>query len=267
MERILLILSCVPYFLASGYTLYALIKRREQPNRFNLVSITTGFALHTGFLFFRGENIGHCPLSNLFETLVFITWGLVLNYLLVGPVFRVSLLGAFMAPLVLAIHLVALILPGIDVPRVVPVSGMMLEMHAALSLLAYSTLGLSAVAALMFLVEHRALKSRNVKLFLFSMPALGKLERVSFRIGIFGFILLTVGLVAGFLVPDVRGGDMVKVVWSLSVWVVYSVMLVGRMISRISPARFAWVNLGSYATVLLTFWMINSASQLHRFGV
>ena len=50
------------------------------------------------FLFDRGHAIGRCPITNRFEVLVFMTWSMVLIYLVIGSSYRLSLMGAFTAP-------------------------------------------------------------------------------------------------------------------------------------------------------------------------
>ena len=53
-----------------------------------------------GFLGLRGEQRGACPLGDRGEILVFLSWSLTLFYLLIGPAYRISLLGVFTAPVV-----------------------------------------------------------------------------------------------------------------------------------------------------------------------
>jgi ABC-type transport system involved in cytochrome c biogenesis permease subunit len=60
-------------------------------------------------LWIRGEAIGRCPITNLFEVFVFLAWSIVLTYMVVGPAYRLSLMGAFTAPLVFVIQGFALL--------------------------------------------------------------------------------------------------------------------------------------------------------------
>jgi len=55
-----------------------------------------------GFLGIRGSQREACPLGDRGEILVFLSWSLTLFYLLVGPAYRISLLGVFTAPVVVA---------------------------------------------------------------------------------------------------------------------------------------------------------------------
>jgi ABC-type uncharacterized transport system permease subunit len=263
-DRIFLILATIAYLVSTAQICYAFGAKKFQPGYSNLVVMLSGFVFHTIFLYLRGKVIGHCPLTNLFETTAFLSWSVVLNYLVIGPMFRMSLLGTFAAPLVSLMNLFVLVMPEIDKRGNFPQLGWKLEMHASLSLLAYGTLAISAVAAVMFLVSNHYLKTRAVAPMIFRMPALGQLDHVNFRVGVWGFLLLTFGLGFGFSIEQLRA-DYVKIIWSLLVWGLYAAILYARYTARLSPVKFAVLSVVFYGFVLLTFWGINSLSLTHQF--
>src|SRR5436189_5901867 len=80
-----------------------------RPMRFNFFAVGLGFIFQTAFLSIRGHALGRCPLTNLFEVFIFLAWSVALIYMLVGPAYRLSLMGAFTAPLVVLIQVFALI--------------------------------------------------------------------------------------------------------------------------------------------------------------
>src|SRR5256885_14596184 len=87
-----------------------------QPRRFNFVAVVLGLLFQTAFLSIRGHELGRCPITNLFEVIVFVAWAIALFYMVVGPAYRLSLMGAFTAPLVVVLQLFALFAP-IDKPH------------------------------------------------------------------------------------------------------------------------------------------------------
>ena len=107
-DRLWLFLATLGYLASAGWGLYALGSQRPVSNRWTFLLIAAAFVFHTIFLHQRGEAIGHCPITNLFETLAFFSWSLVLTYLVVGPAYRMSILGAFTAPVVFLINFFAL---------------------------------------------------------------------------------------------------------------------------------------------------------------
>src|SRR5947207_9666063 len=85
-----------------------------RPRRFNFVAIALGFLFQCAFLSMRGHDLGRCPITNLFEVFIFLAWSLALIYLAIGPAYRLLLMCAFTAPLLLLFHTSAL-LATIDV--------------------------------------------------------------------------------------------------------------------------------------------------------
>src|SRR3954447_3703394 len=135
MERYFLIVSTICFLAAVVHTFIELRAKVFRPKRFNFLAIGLGFIFQTAFLWIRGQELGRCPITNLFEVFVFLAWSVALVYMLVGPAYRLSLMGAFTAPLVVVIQGFAMLAP-IDVRHPVrhePNSW--LEFHASMSLL------------------------------------------------------------------------------------------------------------------------------------
>jgi len=265
-DRNWLILATALVFLSSGWGTFALGAGRTQSTRWNDGLLALAWLAQSVFLYQRGAEIGHCPLTNLFETVAFLTWALLLTYLAVGTSYRVSLLGFFTAPIVSLLNFFALVFP-VDRPNPVPALGWALELHASVSLLAYGALGLAAVAALLYLIQERQLREHHVGRWFYRLPAMGDLVQVQRRVLVWGFLLLTVGLAAGFLVVRTGPLDWVKLVWSAGVWTGYLFLLVSPRLFGTGSRRIAWLSLAGYLFILLTFWGINSLSHAHRFSV
>lgn len=265
-DRHWLALGTALTLLSSGWGTFALGAGRTQSTRWNNALLLVAWLCQSVFLYERGQRIGHCPLTNLFETVAFLTWALLLSYLLIGTSYRVSLLGFFTAPVVSLLNFFALVAP-IDRPNPVPPLGWQLELHASVSLLAYGALGLAAVAAMLYLIQERQLKAHHLGLWFYRLPAMGDLVKVQRRVLAWGFALLTIGLCAGFFVARNGSVDWVKLVWSAGVWVSYLILLLAPSLFGLSSRRAAWFTLGGYIFILMTFWGINSLSHAHRFAV
>src|SRR5436305_3078208 len=113
-DRLFLTLSTLCFVAAVIRTVIWFRARVLPAGKFNFMAIGGGFILQTAFLSVRGHQLGRCPLTNLFEVFVFLAWSVALIYMLVGPAYRLSLMGAFTAPLVIVLQGVALLAP-IDV--------------------------------------------------------------------------------------------------------------------------------------------------------
>lgn len=198
-------------------------------------------ACQIGYLSVRGEMRGACPLRSIAEISVFLAWSLTLFYLLIGPVYRISLLGVFTAPVVALFQGFAL-LPG----RLDPIPERVLnttawgETHSSMSVLAYGALALAAVAGVMFLVLDRQLKEHHLKsgLFRFLPPVrelLVSLERLLWL----GMVLLTIGLIAGIMMPHETVEALKHIFIASGVWAAYVALMVTKRVRGITGRKFA----------------------------
>ena len=259
MDRELLIVSTLFFFLAMVRTAVSIRARNYQPAGINFIAIILGFVFQTAFLYVRGHAIGRCPLTNLFEVFIFLCWSVSLIYLLVGPVYRLSLMGAFTAPLVFALQTFALLAP-IDKPH--PRHGSLspwLELHASVSLIAYGAFALACVAGLMYLVQERQLKRRRLNSMFYHFPPLTDLFAAITRLLWLGVVLLTVGIAAGFLTGQPL--PYLKIAWSLGVWVFYGVILLARHLGTTAPRSIAVLCVVAFSAALTLLWGITFLSQ------
>src|SRR5260370_17740952 len=104
-------LALICYLLGFGYSVYSLATNRFLTPRITFLAICAGFLFTTIFLFDRGHAIGRCPITNRFEVLFFLTWSMVLIYVVIGSTYRLSLMGAFTAPVASALLFVAVAHP------------------------------------------------------------------------------------------------------------------------------------------------------------
>ena len=209
------------------------------------------------FLWLRGQQRGVCPLKDTGEMLVFLAWSLTLFYLLIGPAYRISLLGVFSAPLVAVFQALAQ-LPGFLQGRPQKVTGANSwhEMHSATSVLGYGALALAAVAGVMFLVLDRQLKEQHLQSGLFrGLPPARELLVSLRRLLWLGTGLLSVGVVAGFLMPHDKEA-VGHLLTALAVWGGYGALLgvltvrgmTGRRLALLAVTWFV-VSLGVFAFI------------------
>ncbi len=248
------------YAVSGALTLQRLRTNRSSPalHRANYVAVLCGFALHTAFLYARGQAIGRCPLTNTFETTAFIAWGAVLFYLIVGPSYRLSFLGAFTAPLALAICLVALVVLGDVRPTESLVRSPWVEFHAAIAILAYGAFALAFVTGGMYLLQERQLKTRRLLPSFLLLPSIDQLDKINFRLIVLGFAMLTVGMVGGIVSYHIVGHwTTAKIIWAIVVWLTYALLLAGRLMWSLRGRRIALGSMISFAFVLVSFWGVS----------
>jgi ABC-type uncharacterized transport system permease subunit len=231
--------------------------RRGKRSRWTLAWMTSAFAVQLVFLTLRGQAREACPLADLGEILAFLAWSLTLFYLLVGPAYRISLMGVFTAPVVVVFQSLAL-LPGMMLADPQPVAGgnPWHETHSATSVLAYGALALAAVAGVMFLVLDHELKEHHLKSGWFRhLPPARELLTSLQRLLWIGMILLSIGVAAGLKMPRDASATP-HLIAALVVWSAYLALLAvhkvrgiaGRLLSKCTVALFL-LSLGVFAFV------------------
>ena len=254
MDRQLLIFATICYLAAVIRTVVSFWARIFRRSRFAFLTIALGFVLQTAFLFLRGHALGSCPITNLFEVLVFLAWSIALIYLLIGTAYRISLMGAFTAPLVFFLQVAALLAP-IDIPHTSPIApNPWLEFHASISIMAYGAFALACVAGIMYLVQERQLKTHQLRSIFYHLPPLPNLFSAMTRLLWFGFILYSAGLISGFFVNEPL--PWTKIVLAIAIWLLYGAILQGRYLRWIAPRRIAALCVVAFAVALSLLWSI-----------
>lgn len=143
-----------------------------------------------------------------------------------------------------------------------PALGWRLETHAWTALLAYATLAIASVLAVMLRIQERALRQRSFSGLSRRLPPLHELETLLFRTITVGFILLSATLLTGVLfVDDLLAQKLVhKTVLSVLSWLVFGTLLLGRW-------RWGWrgkkaVRLTLIASVLLLLAFFGSKAAI-----
>jgi ABC-type uncharacterized transport system permease subunit len=254
MERYWLVAASFCFLLSFGHTLFALRRGTFRPGRLNLLAMAAGFACQTVFLVLRGQAVQTCPITNLSEVLVFLGWSIVLVHLLVGAAYRFSLMGAFTAPLVLVLQLLAWLAP-VETEATRSAHNPWIEFHAALSIIAYGAFALAGIAGVMYLVQERLLKSRKVSGLLLNLPPISDLGAVNRRLVFTGLVLLSIafaaGAAAGFSITGAKTGI------SFVVWTLYGTLLVMERLHLVPAGRIAGASIAIFLLALVTLPLVS----------
>ncbi len=113
----------------------------------------------------RWIEAGYFPLSNLYESLFFLTWGITAIHLVAENMSRSRLVGVATSPVAMAISaFAALTLPAtmqLSEPLVPALKSNWLMMHVSVMMLSYATLMVGALLAIAFLIITRG---QNIEL-------------------------------------------------------------------------------------------------------
>ncbi len=264
-DRDFIILATVLYTLGAG-TLFGL--KNDETHRLHTVRYIfclVGFVFHSVFLVMRSAEIHRCPLTNLFEAFVFITWTMMLIFLVIGRSYRLSILGLFTTPMVVALNLFALVSPTDKTLTGTP-KGFWKELHAPLSVMSYGAFAIAAAAAAMYLLQQYLLKSHKITDWVYLLPSVAEMQKITMRLLFFGMVIYTAGLVSGFIAGQERGWAIMdfKTIWSIFVWVLYGLLFVGYWRSWWGGRKAAYGTVLLFGFVIFTFWGAYLLSPVHQ---
>ena len=264
-DRGLIALGSLFYLAAFLFVLRFLWQDRQHSPGITFLLVLAGWILQTTGLYLRGLAVGGCPLGNGFEILQFVTWSLILLYLVVGTSFRLSLLGFFSAGLATTLSLLSLALPFLDSTRRVWMEdvSVWVEFHAALALFSYGVFAILALVCGMYLLRDRSLKKKTFGGVYHFLPSIRQLEEMKFRLLATGLLILTLSLFIGLvnwsqLESTVLPG---KLGFTIALWAAYLALLLLRWRRLLSPKSLAWYCLGLFLIALLSLGPINASRR------
>jgi cytochrome c-type biogenesis protein CcsB len=266
--------------------------------------VSTIFA--NGLLFFilcsRWIVAGYFPLSNLYESLLFLTWLLLTIYLYIETITKSKLIGSVLIPVTLLINGFANLTLSPEMqkssPLVPALQSNWLMMHVSMMLLSYGTLIIGSLLCILFLVISRlkevdlkviddsSLPLYNIMLDYYEakllapsteISELGKLKLLqsldnwSYRIIGLGFPFLTIGIISGGVWANEAWGSYwswdPKETWALITWLVFAVYLHARITKGWEGKKTAVLGSLGFFIIWICYLGVNFLGKgLHSYG-
>jgi ABC-type uncharacterized transport system permease subunit len=227
---IFLVLPILAY-VSAGLLLALRTVRSDTPGRDIATALAlVAIVLHAGW-HLHGWHVTGGPDMHFFAALSLVGLGMATLTAAMSFMRRLQALGIVVYPL--AALLLALAV-GYGHVRAEPLDWR-LQLHAWMALLAYATLAIAAVLAVLLWLQERALQRRELGGWLRALPPLVQLETLLFRTIAAGFALLTLALITGVVFVDnlMEQHLVQKTVLSVLSWLVFGWLLIGRW-------RYGW---------------------------
>jgi len=256
----LTLLAVALYLLAALLLVRDLARGKSDPRGWTLPA-AFGLACHAGFHVVAWHEADGLDL-HFFAALSLVGLGMAALTTAFGALGRMAALGVVVFPLAAA-SLAGYAAYGHEVPHGLD---WRLQLHAWCALLAYATLAIAALLALMLWAQERALRRREFHEWLRALPPLTELEALLFRTIAVGFILLTATLLTGVLfVEDLFAQRLVqKTVLSVLSWLLFGGLLAGRWRYGWRGATAVRWTLAAMALLILAFGLFLLQGQSAR---
>lgn len=228
-------------------------------------------SLLSASLIIRWILVGHVPISNLYESLLFLAWGLRTG---LGFLQRQGAPGVIIArrsrcPL-LVLGFASFCLPAelrLAGPLVPALKSNWLLRHVTVRILSYAGLRLGSLRSVLYLSTQTFFASSSSDGNTFT----DRLDQWSYRRIAFGFPFLTLGILSGAVWANETWGSYwswdPKETWSLITWLVFAVYLHTRLVQGkqgIVPARVA---AGGFIRIWICYLGVNLLGKgLHSYG-
>ena len=251
--------AAIGLFIVAAITALAALL---QPTRVHMRWADWAGALATGSLiaYFAARFIhdGTEPLQNMFDVVGLSALFLAVVYFVATRVKKLGSVGAFAYPAIVVIFLVDLLLARtVTDPGTEKVTSPLLIAHIILVILAYGVFFMATVAAVMFLLQERTIKTHKDPAYMRSFPPLESLRRLVDTCLMIGLPLLTLGFAFGF--ARFTSEDWAHIyrnpeaLSSIVLWLVLLAVVVGRRAGWLHGRRHFYMVLVGFALVLVTY--------------
>ncbi|MBE0501908.1 MAG: c-type cytochrome biogenesis protein CcsB [Desulfuromonadales bacterium] len=269
------------YFVAMVCFVVYLAVRNETVALTAKVLIWVGFVAQTFALGYRWYEsyqmpggVGHAPLSNLYESVIFFAWTIILIYIALDLKYKQSAIGAFVIPFAfLAIAWAQLQLPSSISPLVPALQSNWLTYHVITCFLGYAAFAVACGVSIMYLIKARdEEKNKDDSSGIVGMfPSSKILDDINYKAIMIGFPLLTLGIVTGAAWANYAWGTYwswdPKETWSLIVWFIYAAFLHARFTRGWAGKRAAWLSIIGFMATIFCYLGVNLVlSGLHSYG-
>jgi len=250
-----------------GYLIY-IIRTNTAIHRIAYGFLLAGFLSHTLGLLLLAGHIRQMPVTTLPQTFSLFAWAVVGSYLAFQLKFNIRILGTFVSPLAVIFMLLSSAIPSRAIPSSQLFKSVWLTFHVATMFIGMAIFALAFCAGIMYLLQERQIKSKNFGLLYRRLPSLEVLDSLNYVCLTFGFPLITIGLISGF----VYAGAVWRSFWhwdpkeilSVVTWLIYAVLLHERLAVGWRGRRAAIMAIIGFSVILVTFVGTSVILKVHH---
>ena len=245
-------------------------------------------------LIFRWSISGHFPISNLYESLYFLAWGISMGQLLIEREYQSPIIPSIAIPIeLLTVAFACFVLPDelkLSSNLVPALRSSWLIMHVSVVMLSYAALIIGSLlsASVLFINNKKPLQIRSSSTGIggfkvsnnYSLNDLvdpidfshsEELDTLSYRSILIGFVLLTLGLISGAVWANEAWGTWwswdPKETWAFISWLFYAAYLHMRISKGWQGRRPALLASTGFLVVLVCYLGVNFLGiGLHSYG-
>jgi ABC-type transport system involved in cytochrome c biogenesis permease subunit len=274
MEHASVILLWIAYLLYAGaFAIFVVQFLTKSPTltRVGLWLAAFGLVSQTVAIVLRGFSAGHVPFEGAYESLVMVSWSIVLVWHILESFTKMRAVGLFVLPVVLVLLTVAWTQYNAPVGLTPALRSDIVVLHVVVMLTAIGCLYVAGGAAVLYLIEESLLRRHHADGVLGRLPSLGTLEKLVYHATLVGLPFLTAGMLAGVIraetysVPQWWHDPMVLL--AVGAWALYAALLWGRVRADWVGSRLAWLAVtGMVVLLVIRFAAVPFWTGFHTYG-
>ncbi len=245
-------------------------------------------------LLVRWVGEGYFPLSNLYESLIFLSWTISFIHLIVEAKTQSRLVGSLATPLVFFISGFSSLTLPVEMQKALPLVPSLqsnwLMMHVSMMMISYATLIVGSLFSLLYLAFvyfNKEVLSTEVinnngminsisslsseKKSFSKLSLLQTIDIWSYRIIGLGFPFLTIGIISGAVWANEAWGSYwswdPKETWALITWLVFAIYLHSRLLKGWQGKKAAILGSCGFFVIWICYLGVNFLGKgLHSYG-
>ena len=237
-------------------------------------------------LLMRWINENYFPLSNLYESLIFLSWGISTIHLFIESQTKSRLVGAISSPILFFLSGFSSLTLPTDMQKALPLVPSLqsnwLMMHVSMMMISYATLIIGSLFSILYLAflfftkektqifpinQSVIVSNTNVS----KLSLLQTIDIWSYRIIGLGFPFLTLGIISGAVWANEAWGSYwswdPKETWALITWLVFAIYLHSRLIKGWQGKNAALLGSLGFFVIWICYLGVNFLGKgLHSYG-
>ena len=210
-------------------------------------------------------------LSNLYESLIFLTWAISSIQLIIEKKTKSRLIGSICTPILFFLSSFSSLTLPIEMQKALPLVPSLqsnwLMMHVSMMMISYATLIIGSLLSILYLAFTFRSKNKNEA----KISLLETLDIWSYRIIGLGFPFLTIGIISGAVWANEAWGSYwswdPKETWALITWLIFAIYLHSRILKGWEGKKVSIIGSCGFFSIWLCYLGVNFlAKGLHSYG-
>mgnify|MGYP005840541449 CR=1 FL=1 len=226
--------------------------------------------IHDTDLTVRVIEYQHFPTASPAEVMTVIAFAMGIIYLWIESILSVKTTGMFVIGLMTIFQFISSATIEF-IPDINPIlQSPLFSVHTGSAILGYSSIAISALYALLYLLLFYDIKGSRFSVFYKKLPSLEVLDTMNIKAAAAGFTFLTITILLGVVWTRIAFEQLIVFDWKIALavatWAIFGFLVASKRWMGWSGKRIAYVSLTGFTTVIISMTVVNYLlTSFHKF--